>query len=94
MLSAGVTPQQFLRVMEYAYAAGAHGFLAGRAVWWEALQQFPDLAGFEAQLRREGTATLAELAALTERAGNAWQPDYSAFDTLKAEGEFCLAYAG
>lgn len=94
MLSAGVTPQQFLRVMAYAYAAGAHGFLAGRAVWWEALQQFPDLAGFEAQLRREGTATLAELAALTARAGNAWQPDYSAFDTLKAEGDFCLAYAG
>ncbi|MBU2286032.1 MAG: tagatose 1,6-diphosphate aldolase, partial [Gammaproteobacteria bacterium] len=48
MLSAGVTPQQFVRVMQYAYAAGAHGFLAGRAIWWEALQHFPDLAAFEA----------------------------------------------
>ncbi|MCW5582075.1 MAG: tagatose 1,6-diphosphate aldolase [Luteimonas sp.] len=93
MLSAGVTPKQFQRVMQYAYAAGANGFLAGRAIWWEALQHFPDLTAFEAQLRREGTATLAELAALTTRAGKAWQPDYGAFGTLKAEGEFCLAYA-
>ena len=93
MLSAGVTPKQFLRVMQYAYAAGANGFLAGRAIWWEALQHFPDLAAFEAQLRREGTATLAELAALTARAGKAWQPDYGDFSALKSEGEFCLAYA-
>lgn len=93
MLSAGVTPPQFLRVMEYAYAAGAHGFLAGRAVWWQALQHFPDLARCAEQLRQEGGATLAELATLTLRAGNAWQADYSAFDAMKAEGELCAAYA-
>lgn len=93
MLSAGVTPPQFLRVMEYAYAAGAHGFLAGRAVWWQPLQHFPDLAKCEAQLRAEGSATMAELTALTRRAGNAWHADYSAFDGMKAEGELCAAYA-
>lgn len=93
MLSAGVTPRQFLRVMEYAYAAGAHGFLAGRAVWWEALQAFPDLAAFARQLERDGTATLDELRALTRRAGHAWQPDYSGFQAMKAEGELCAAYA-
>jgi tagatose 1,6-diphosphate aldolase len=93
MLSAGVTPPQFLRVMAYAYAAGAHGFLAGRAVWWQALQHFPDLERCAEQLRREGSATLAELEALTLRAGSAWQADYSAFDAMKAEGELCAAYA-
>lgn len=93
MLSAGVTPPQFVRVMEYAYAAGAHGFLAGRAVWWQALQDFPDLERCAAQLRLEGGATLAELAALTKRAGQAWHADYSAFDTMSKEGELCAAYA-
>jgi tagatose 1,6-diphosphate aldolase len=93
MLSAGVTPAQFLRVMEYAYAAGAHGFLAGRAVWWDALQCFPDLDAFAQRLRREGTATMQELCRLTKRAGKPWQPDYSAFRSLKAEGELCAAYA-
>jgi tagatose 1,6-diphosphate aldolase len=93
MLSAGVTPPQFLRVMEYAYAAGANGFLAGRAVWWDSLQHFPDLDTFERQLRREGVETLADLRALTETAGRAWRPDYSGFEALKAEGELCAAYA-
>ncbi len=93
MLSAGVTSAQFLRVMEYAYAAGANGFLAGRAIWWDALQQFPDLDKFAAQLREQGRATLRELDALTLRAGHPWQPDYSALDTFKAEGDVCAAYA-
>jgi tagatose 1,6-diphosphate aldolase len=93
MLSAGVTPPQFRRVMEYAYAAGANGFLAGRAVWWGALQHFPDLDAFARQLRAEGVATMDDLQSLTRSAGRAWRPDYSAFGTLKAEGELCAAYA-
>jgi len=92
MLSAGVTSAQFLRVMEYAYAAGANGFLAGRAIWWDALQQFPDFEKFAAQLREQGRATLRELDALTLRAGKRWQPDYSALDNFKSEGEICAAY--
>lgn len=93
MLSAGVTSSQFVRVIEYAYAAGANGFLAGRAIWWDALQQFPDLEQFAAQLREQGRATLRELDELTLRAGNRWHPDYSALDAFKSEGEMCAAYA-
>lgn len=93
MLSAGVTPQQFLRVMAYAYAAGANGFLAGRAIWWEALQSFPDLAACRALLQAQGVHTLQELAMLTRQIGHAWRPDYSAFGAMQAEGELCAAYA-
>ena len=39
ILSAGVTMQTFSRVLEYAYAAGASGFLAGRAIWQEAVRE-------------------------------------------------------
>lgn len=92
MLSAGVTSSQFVRVMEYAYAAGANGFLAGRAIWWDALQQFPDLEKVAAQLRQQGRATLRELDALTLRAGHRWHADYSAFDSFKSEGDMCAAY--
>ncbi len=92
MLSAGVTPKQFVRVMEYAYAAGANGFLAGRAIWWEAMQHFPDLAKCGAELRQKGAATLAELETLTRHAGRAWHADYRGFDSLKAEGDLCAAY--
>ena len=92
MLSAGVTSAQFMRVMQYAYAAGANGFLAGRAIWWDALQQFPDMEKFAAQLREQGRATLRELDALTLRAGTSWHPDYRALDGLKSEGEMCATY--
>jgi len=92
MLSGGVSPAQFLRVMEYAYAAGANGFLAGRAIWWDALQHFPDMEELAAQLRQQGRATLGELNALTLRVGHAWQADYSAFDSFGAEGDLCATY--
>lgn len=92
MLSAGVTSAQFQRVMEYAYAAGAHGFLAGRAIWWQPLQAFPDLAACAAALGREGPQTLAALGELTARAARAWRPDYSRLAQVQAEGELCAAY--
>lgn len=93
MLSAGVTAGQFANVMRYAYAAGAHGFLAGRAIWWQALQAFPDLDACRLALLAEGTRTLDELAALTREAASHWRPDYGAFDALRAEGDLCAAYA-
>ncbi|OZI60059.1 tagatose 1,6-diphosphate aldolase [Bordetella genomosp. 11] len=93
MLSAGVTGAQFVRVMEYAYAAGANGFLAGRAIWGEALQSFPDLARCDTGLREQGQATLRELGALTVRSGRPWTPDYASLSGISAEGEFCAAYA-
>ncbi len=93
MLSAGVTSAQFQRVMAYAYAAGANGFLAGRAIWWQALQAFPDLDACRTALLAQGVRTLDELGDLTRTSGHAWRPDYSAFDAMRAEGELCAAYA-
>lgn len=93
MLSAGVTSTQFARVMEYAYAAGANGFLAGRAIWWEPMQQFPDLDACAAALARQVPETVAELEELTRRAARAWAADFGALDGVAAEGEICAAYA-
>lgn len=92
MLSAGVTAAQFLRVMRYAYAAGAHGFLAGRAIWWDALQHFPDLGACRAALLAQGRSTLDDLNALTQLAAATWTPDYAALEAVRAEGEFCRGY--
>lgn len=93
MLSAGVTPAQFLRVMRYAYAAGANGFLAGRSIWSDALEQFPDLAACREVLGTQGLSTWSNLTQLTREAARAWTPDYSGFDQIRAEGDLCAAYA-
>ncbi|CAM3622439.1 Tagatose 1,6-diphosphate aldolase [Bordetella sputigena] len=93
MLSAGVTGEQFLRVMEYAYAAGANGFLAGRAIWGQALRNYPDVARCASVLREQGRDTLRRLGALTSASGKPWVPGYGALEEMGREGQFCAAYA-
>ncbi len=67
MLSAGAAQDDFERILTYAYRAGASGFLAGRAIWWPALQAFPDLDEARRELRRDGAPYLRDIGALTDR---------------------------
>lgn len=53
MLSAGAAAEPFRRILTYAFRAGASGYLAGRAIWWPAALEFPDLEQFRARVRRE-----------------------------------------
>jgi tagatose 1,6-diphosphate aldolase len=52
MLSAGASMASFEHAIGYACRAGASGFLAGRAVWWEALGAFPDGDAVRRRCRR------------------------------------------
>jgi tagatose 1,6-diphosphate aldolase len=72
MLSAGADMAAFERVLHYAYAAGASGYLAGRAIWLKAMKSFPDLAAVEAELQREAVPYMAGLNALTDAKAAAW----------------------
>lgn len=71
LLSAGVGAREFALDLELACEAGASGFLAGRAVWMNAFDAYPDEAAVERSLRDEGVATLRSLAALASR-GRPW----------------------
>jgi tagatose 1,6-diphosphate aldolase len=66
MLSAGAERAAFSRILTYAYRAGASGFLAGRAIWWEPLRQFPDVEAARNELRSEGATYLREIGVLTD----------------------------
>jgi tagatose 1,6-diphosphate aldolase len=72
MLSAGATAPQFRRVLEHAYRAGASGYLAGRAIWWDAFQSFPDMDAMRSGLASEGLAYMADLNALTDAEATPW----------------------
>jgi len=41
MLSAGPGMEPFRRICAFAFEPGASGYLAGRALWWQALAAFP-----------------------------------------------------
>jgi tagatose 1,6-diphosphate aldolase len=72
MLSAGAGMAEFRTVMEYAYRAGASGYLAGRAIWADPFKAFPDWDAIRAGLREKSLPYMAELNALTDSAATPW----------------------
>ncbi len=93
LLSAGVTPDAFARALDFAYAARANGFLAGRVIWMSALEAFPDLGTCEAALQRDGVPVLQRLSQLTQDNAFGWSPDFAELANVSSEGEFTQAYA-
>ncbi|WP_180897956.1 tagatose 1,6-diphosphate aldolase [Martelella soudanensis] len=93
LLSGGAAPEMFERVLSYSYAAGAQGFLAGRTIWLEAIQQhFPDEAGVLKALEGNGLDILHRLGDLTRKEALPFKPRYR-FDDIGREGAFTCAYA-
>ena len=72
MLSAGATKEEFRRVLRLAYAAGASGYLAGRAIWWDAFQRFPDWNAMREMLRSDGVSYVESLNELTDAHAHPW----------------------
>jgi len=58
ILSAGVDIAEFLVQLELAIAAGASGFLCGRAIWQDAIGLFPDVTKVESWLAHHGVYNL------------------------------------
>lgn len=71
LLSAGVGPHEFAFDVELACLAGASGFLAGRAIWYDALEAYPDLGTVRERLERISVPYLRSLRAMAQR-GRAW----------------------
>jgi tagatose 1,6-diphosphate aldolase len=97
MLSAGAGMEPFRRVLTYAFKAGASGYLAGRAIWWEAFKAWPDQAAFEAGLAEGGVGYMQRInAALRQHASPWWtKPAFAAGVEMEPGGEdFVRRYAG
>jgi tagatose 1,6-diphosphate aldolase len=98
MLSAGAGKSDFRNIMTQAYAAGASGYLAGRAIWLDAFGRFPDWDAMRAELSGEACDYMRDLNALTDAAATAWHdhPCYGdAGSTFQpADQSFRHHYAG
>ncbi|NDV88998.1 DUF2090 domain-containing protein [Aurantimonas aggregata] len=93
LLSGGVTPDQFGRVLNYAYAAGAQGFLAGRTIWLDAIQSaFPDEAKVLSELKADGKQRFERLTQITRSHAKPWLFPASEVAYTR-EGAFAAAYA-
>lgn len=97
MLSAGATQEAFARILEYAYAAGASGYLAGRAIWWAAGQSFPDLDAMRGALAVNSVPYMQGLNRLTDEQATPWTENSGTLGpaTLDhADGSFRSHYQG
>ncbi len=93
LLSGGAAKEKFELVLDYAYAAGASGFLAGRTIWLNAVQSsFPDLQKLRAALKKESADVLARLNALTKEKARPWSSRYPKAGAIVAEGDFARIY--
>ena len=93
LLSGGAAPEQFERVLSYSYAAGAQGFLAGRTIWLDAIQNhFPDRQAVFDALNDSGMDILKSLRRLTKAEARPWEPQID-FSHIGREGAFSCAYA-
>jgi hypothetical protein len=98
MLSAGAGPADFERSLHYAYRAGASGYLAGRAIWWEPFTHFPDLRRMDSALASESVGVLERLHALTAARAVPWHangpaaPSAAAPSAVHDEPSFPAAY--
>jgi tagatose 1,6-diphosphate aldolase len=93
LLSGGAARDKFERVLDYAYAAGAGGFLAGRTIWLDAIRRhFPDSNAVATSLRGDGVNVLKRLSELTKARAQGWTANYPAFSEIKQEGDFAGAY--
>lgn len=81
MLSAGADPVSFQRILELAFDAGASGYLAGRAIWWEpCVASFPDWEAMKTGLEAEAVPYMEKINDLTDSLALPWteHPGYGA----------------
>ena len=80
MLSAGAGKPEFKAVLKHAFAAGASGFLAGRAIWLDAFSAYPDWGTIRDRLHGEATDYFQDICALADDHAVSWaaHPCYGA----------------
>ena len=85
LLSAGVTTEQFIRLLGFAYNAGANGYLAGRAIWKAPLGAFPDIDATRKALQSQGTDALLKIIDFTQKQAQAVAINSTAYTTSNSD---------
>jgi len=83
MLSAGSGKAEFKNILEHAFAAGASGFLAGRAIWLDAFNAYPNWDQIRKELETDAVAYLKNISSLADSHAKSWQT-HSCFGEMGA----------
>ncbi len=94
MLSAGAGMAEFRNVLSHAYAAGASGYLAGRAIWSEAFKAYPDFDRIRQGLAGAGVSYMQDINRLTDAHAAPWWQNWGGATLADAGENFRHAYPG
>lgn len=72
MLSGGTGKVEFCKILKHAFAAGASGFLAGRAIWLDAFNAYPDWCKIRKELEGSTVHYLKEISSLADEKATSW----------------------
>lgn len=72
MLSAGAGKSDFRNILDHAFKAGASGFLAGRAIWLDAFNHYPDWQAIRGDLEGESSDYLKQISELADANAQDW----------------------
>lgn len=72
MLSAGAGKEDFKKVLKLAFKAGASGFLAGRAIWLDAFNNYPQWEKIKSDLNNFSNPYLSEIGFLAQNNAQPW----------------------
>jgi len=66
VLSSGMTKNAFIQCLELAYANGASGYLAGRSIWKEAFDNYPNMDEIKKELQSSSSTYMQTINELTD----------------------------
>jgi len=72
MLSAGAGKAEFREVLKHAFKAGASGFLAGRAIWLDAFNAYPDWEQIKKELQVGSVEYMKDISDLADKLALNW----------------------
>ena len=87
MLSAGAGKEDFKRVLKLAFKAGASGFLAGRAIWLDAFNNYPEWEKIRSELNKIANPYLYEICQLAQNNAHPWD-QHSCYGSKGSKFEF------
>ena len=67
MLSSGMSKNSFFNCLKLAYKNGASGYLAGRTIWLDAFEDYPNYKKIITKLNKESLSYVKKLNELTNK---------------------------
>ena len=94
VLSSGMGKNSFLKCLELAYKNGASGYLAGRTIWLDAFNQYPNIKQVEEGLKFDSTSYVKKLNELTAKNAQSLETYFNNGFKIESPEQFSNNFGG